>query len=227
MTQGDLDDVITAFATAAARAAELGFDGVELHGAHGYLIDEFLWRVTNARTDRYGETIRGRAQFAADIVAACRRRVGTALPIFFRFSQWKLQEYRARVAETPEELGLLLLPLVEAGVDVFDCSTRVFSAPAFEPSPLTLAEWTRTLTGRPVIAVGGIGHGGDFLNDPFDGECGGDGLNLCAAMVAADRIDLVAVGRGLLADPEWAVKVREGRDHEVRPFTRAALETLF
>ncbi|HZV09194.1 MAG TPA: 12-oxophytodienoate reductase, partial [Novosphingobium sp.] len=106
MSEADIADTIAAFAAAAADARRLGFDTVELHGAHGYLIDEFFWAGTNLRTDRYGgTTIAERARFAAEVVAATRAAVGPDFPIIIRLSQWKQQDYAARLATSPEELG--------------------------------------------------------------------------------------------------------------------------
>jgi 2,4-dienoyl-CoA reductase-like NADH-dependent reductase (Old Yellow Enzyme family) len=226
MTEADVAAAVDAFADAAATAERVGFDGVELHAAHGYLIDQFLWDRTNRRNDRFGGDVLRRTQFAVDIVAACRARVSSQFPILLRFSQWKLQDYAARLANTVPDLRELLAPLVAAGVDAFDCSTRRFWKPEFDGSDLTLAAWTRRLTGLPTIAVGGVGHGGDFLVAPFDDRPTGDSTAIAARFVARQWADLVAVGRAILADPEWVTKVRDGRGHAVRSFTPEALRTL-
>src|SRR5690606_31751349 len=139
------DAVVAAFAQAAADARALGFDAVEVHGAHGYLIDQFFWEGTNRRDDAYGGSIANRTRFAAEIIAAIRARVGADLPIILRFSQWKLQDYHARLVNSPTELEQFLTPLAEAGVDLFHCSTRRFWEPEFAGSDLTLAGWTRKL----------------------------------------------------------------------------------
>jgi 2,4-dienoyl-CoA reductase-like NADH-dependent reductase (Old Yellow Enzyme family) len=89
MAQADIDAVIEAFAKGARDAKTLGFDGVELHGAHGYLIDQFFWEQTNQRTDRYGGDLASRARFAVDIIQEVRKRVGPDYPLVLRWSQWK------------------------------------------------------------------------------------------------------------------------------------------
>ncbi len=90
MSEEDIADTVSAFAQAAADAKRLGFDTLELHGAHGYLIDQFFWPGTNKRTDAYGgATIRERSRFAADIVRAVRAAVGPDFPLILRVSQWK------------------------------------------------------------------------------------------------------------------------------------------
>ena len=89
MTQVEIDQIVQAYAQAAADAKRIGFDGIELHGAHGYLIDQFLWEKTNQRTDKYGGDMVARTRFAVEIIEACRRAVGPDFPIMIRLSQWK------------------------------------------------------------------------------------------------------------------------------------------
>ncbi|MCX5169864.1 NADH:flavin oxidoreductase [Streptomyces antibioticus] len=226
MTQRDLDDVIGAFAEAAAAAERIGFDGVEIHGAHGYLVDQFLWAGTNRRTDAYGGDAVARTKFAAEIVAAVRETVSPEFPVLFRYSQWKQEAYDARLAETPEELEAILTPLAAAGVDAFHASTRRYWVPEFDGSDLNLAGWTKKLTGKPVISVGSVGLDGEFLR-AFVGEGSGTrGLDDLLDRLEADEFDLVAVGRALLQDPEWAAKVLAGRLDELAPYDAAALRTL-
>ncbi|MGX4691370.1 NADH:flavin oxidoreductase [Streptomyces sp. JNUCC 63] len=226
MTRADIDDVIGAFAEAAAAAERIGFDGVELHGAHGYLIDQFLWSGTNRRTDAYGGDAVARTKFAAEIVAAVRESVSPEFPVVFRYSQWKGDVYDARLAETPEELEAILSPLATAGVDVFHASTRRYWLPEFEGSDLNLAGWTKKLTGKQVISVGSVGLNGDFMR-AFQGEGAAlSGLDNLLDRMERDEFDLVAVGRALLQDPEWAAKVLGGRFDELKPYDAASLQTL-
>ncbi|MCC5479909.1 NADH:flavin oxidoreductase [Streptomyces sp. NPDC059680] len=226
MTQADLDDVVAAFAKAAADAERIGFDGVEIHGAHGYLVDQFLWEGTNRRTDAYGGDPVARTQFAAEIVAAVREAVSAEFPIIFRYSQWKQQDYTARLAETPEELEAILTPLAAAGVDVFHASTRRYWLPEFDGSDLNLAGWTKKLTGKQVITVGSVGLDGEFLG-AFQGQ-GSEvkGIDNLLDRLEADEFDMVAVGRALLQDPEWAAKVLADRFDELKPYDAASLKTL-
>jgi 2,4-dienoyl-CoA reductase-like NADH-dependent reductase (Old Yellow Enzyme family) len=226
MTQGDIDAVVAAFAQAAADAERIGFDGVELHCAHGYLLSSFLSPVTNRRTDAYGGDPVARATFAAEIVAAVRERVSPEFPVIFRYSQWKQDAYDARLAETPQELEAILAPLAAAGVDAFHASTRRYWTPEFDGSDLNLAGWTKKLTGKPAITVGSVGLNGEFLK-AFQGEGAelGDLDNLLDRM-ERDEFDLVAVGRALLQDPQWAAKVLAGRFDELAPYDAASLQTL-
>lgn len=229
MTREDIAEVVAAFAQAARDARDVGFDGVEIHGAHGYLIDQFLWEGTNVREDEYGGSLENRTRFAAEIVAAVRAAVGEDFTIVFRFSQWKQQDYDARLANTPEELARLLAPLSEAGVDVFHASTRRFWVPEFEGSQLNLAGWTRKLTGKPVISVGSVGLDDDFIgrdNRGMGGDASPVGLDELLRRMAADEFDLVAVGRALLVDPQWFAKLVARRSDEILPFNKAALMSL-
>ncbi|MEU8715612.1 NADH:flavin oxidoreductase [Streptomyces sp. NPDC048663] len=226
MTSKDLDDVIRAFAEAAAAAERIGFDGVELHGAHGYLLDQFLWAGTNRRTDAYGGDPVARTRFAAEIVAAVRASVSPEFPVIFRYSQWKSDNYDARLAETPEELEAILTPLAAAGVDVFHASTRRYWLPEFEDSDLNLAGWTKKLTGKPTITVGSVGLDGDFIRG-FQGEGSPvRGIDDLLDSLEREEYDMVAVGRALLQDPEWAAKVLAGRTGELASYDAAALKTL-
>lgn len=225
LTEARIAAIISAYGDAAEQAMALGFDGIELHCAHGYLVDQFLWRPTNQRSDIWGQTP---WLFAREIVAECRRRTSPGFPICLRFSQWKQQDYPARLYDTPEQLDAFLAPMVDAGVDIFHCSTRRFWEPEFDGSRMNLAGWTRKLSGKPVITVGSVGLDKDFLVTRVGDNPVADGaqLELLEDMLASGEIDLVAVGRALIADPQWGRKMREGRFDTVTPFTREALARL-
>ncbi|MFJ5228776.1 NADH:flavin oxidoreductase [Kitasatospora sp. NPDC088391] len=226
MTRSDLDAVIGAFAEAAAAAERIGFDGVELHGAHGYLLDQFLWAGTNRRTDGYGGDPVARTRFTAELVAAVRAAVSPDFPVIFRYSQWKSDNYDARLAESPQELEAVLAPLAAAGVDAFHASTRRYWLPEFDGSDLNLAGWTRKLTGLPTITVGSVGLDGDFIR-AFAGEGAPVGsLDNLLDRLERDEFDLVAVGRALLQDPHWAAKVLAGRFTDLLPYEATAARTL-
>lgn len=229
MTRQDIQDVIAAFAQAARDAKAIGMDGVEIHGAHGYLIDQFFWEGSNQRTDEYGGSLANRSRFAIELIRAVREAVGPDYPIIFRFSQWKQQDYSARLVQTPEELGAFLEPLSAAGVDIFHCSTRRFWIPEFEGSDLNLAGWTRKLTGKPTITVGSVGLDGSEFTQFFgktDEVAQPASLDSLIERMNRQEFDLVAVGRALLVDPDWAQKVRDGREQDILPFSREALKTL-
>ncbi len=228
MTHEDIQDVVQAFADSARAAKAVGFDGVEIHGAHGYLLDQFFWEGTNQRDDEYGGSIENRARFGVEIVKAVREAVGEEFAIVLRFSQWKQQDYDAKLAQNPEELERFLMPFVDAGVDIFHASTRRFWLPEFEGSDLNLAGWTKKITGKPTISVGSVGLDGDFLNSPegMGGTANPAALDELTRRMDNNEFDMIAVGRALLQDPNWLVKVKEGREEEIAPFTKKALGSL-
>ncbi len=226
--ESDLLAAIDAYGRAAATARAIGFDGIEIHGAHGYAIDQFFWDRTNRRTDRWGgTTLAERARFGVEVVKACREQAGAGFPIIFRFSQWKQQDYAARLAQSPEELGTLLTALAHAGVDIFHASQRRFREPAFAGSPLNLAGWARRLTGMPAIAVGSVGISRDMLETFATSEAAGrEGVEEAAGRLEAGEFDLLAVGRALIADPLWPEKIRDGKLDSIQPYSSQCLASL-
>ena len=224
MSDSEIADVIAGFGSSAANAKASGFDGIAVHGAHGYLIDSFFWRETNKRTDQWGGDIGARTRFGAEIVRSIRRAVGPVLPIMFRFSQWKLQDYNGRTVSTPAELESMLRILADAGVDIFDASTRRYQEPAFAESPLTLAGWTKKLSGKPCMAVGGVGLQKDLQGTFENGSEACDNLADVRSRIAGGEFDLVAVGRSILGDPDWVIKVE--RREPLRRFNLQAFATL-
>jgi 2,4-dienoyl-CoA reductase-like NADH-dependent reductase (Old Yellow Enzyme family) len=231
MSDADIADTIAAFAKAAGDAKRLGFDTVEIHGAHGYLIDQFFWAGSNLRDDRYGgATIRQRSRFAAEVVAAVRASVGPDFPIILRVSQWKQQDYAARLAETPALMTEWLQPLVEAGANVLHCSQRRFWEPEFPEvdgeDGLNFAGWAKKLTGAATISVGSVGLSGEFMA-AFGGEGSTSvGLDQLIERMERDEFDLIAVGRALISDPAWVEKVRSGDAAGLKGFDAAALAEL-
>jgi 2,4-dienoyl-CoA reductase-like NADH-dependent reductase (Old Yellow Enzyme family) len=231
MSEEDIADTVAAFGRAAADAKRLGFDTVELHGAHGYLIDQFFWAGTNERQDRYGgATIRERSRFAGEVVAAVRAAVGPDYPIILRVSQWKQQDYAARLAETPEAMADWLQPLVDAGVDILHCSQRRYWEPEFPErdgeNGLNFAGWAKKLTGAATISVGSVGLSGEFLA-AFAGEAStGVGIDRLLERMERDEFDLIAVGRALISDPQWAQKVRANDAAGLKGFDATSLAEL-
>lgn len=229
MSKQDIDEVIAAFAESARLSKAAGFDGVEIHGAHGYLVDQFFWEGTNKREDEYGGSFENRSRFAVEIVKAVRAAVGEDFAIVFRFSQWKQQDYEARLVESPEQLKAFLQPLVDAGVDVFHASTRRFWEPEFAGSDLNLAGWTQKLTGVPTITVGSVGLTEDFISGTFASDKPAvekSGIDELVKRIDNHEFELVAVGRALLQDAEWLQKLRAGREQDIEAFSKASLQTL-
>jgi 2,4-dienoyl-CoA reductase-like NADH-dependent reductase (Old Yellow Enzyme family) len=192
------------------------------------LIDQFFWEGTNQRTDKYGGDIVSRTRFAVEVIQEVRRGIGADFPLALRFSQWKLQDYEAKLARTPTELEAFLRPLSDAGVDLFHCSTRRFWEPEFAGSSLNLAGWTKKLTGKPTVTVGSVTLGDDFLKS--------FGTNDTAAIIGIDELlerlekgefDLVAIGRSLIANPSWPMRMQNGGVGELKPFNRSELAQLW
>lgn len=229
-TDSEVADMVTAYANAAGEAARLGFDAIEIHGAHGYLIDEFFWGVMNTRSDKYGGDLTARATFAGEVIAECRKKVGADIPIILRWSQWKQQDFAARLAETPQEMEAFLRVLVDAGVDVLHASQRRWWEPEFPEidgeKGLNLAGWCKKLTGLPSVTVGSVGLSSDFVG-AFTGE-NSKTRPIADVVERLDKgeFDMVAIGRALLQDPLWAQKVKEGRLDELENYDASSLRTL-
>lgn len=220
LTEWEIQEIVASYGRAAKAATKLGFDGVEIHGAHGYLIDQFLWDQSNQRTDRYGGSIENRVRFASEVVKEVKANLAVGLPLILRISQWKTSDYAARIANDPGELAQILKPLVEAGVDMFHVSTRRFDAPAFEGGSKTLAHWVRDIAQKPVIAVGGVGLVAPHV---LKSEGGHDNawsevadVEPAAHAIGEGACDLIAIGRALLADAELVNKLRDGRMSEIK-----------
>ncbi len=229
MTKADIDAVVAAYAQGARDAQQVGFDAVEVHAAHGYLIDQYFWQGTNQRSDEYGGDMAGRGRFAEEIVQAIRQAVGPDFTIILRWSQWKQQAYDARLVQSPEELDAFIQPLSAAGVDIFHCSTRRFWQPEFDGSSLNLAGWVKKLTGKATITVGSVGLSDEFLpesaNDGFK-EASPVNFDELVERMESQEFDLVALGRSVIANPDWPKLVQAGRFDELKPYEKRFLETL-
>ncbi len=204
LAREEIPQLVACHAEAARRAREAGFDFVEIHAAHGYLISEFLAPNANRRTDDYGGSFENRARFLLEIVAAIKARCGAGYPLGVRFNG---EDYVADGFHLEE--ALRLAPLLEkAGADWLHVSAGVYgSMPVtipsmYEPHGLFvhLAEAVKRTVSIPVIAVGRI-------KDPA----------MADRIIAEGRADLVAMGRAHIADPELAAKAMAGRLDEIRP----------
>ncbi|MGE0713850.1 MAG: FAD-dependent oxidoreductase [Alphaproteobacteria bacterium] len=207
LDDAEIEALVAAFAAAAARAAEAGYDAVELHGAHGYLLGQFLSPWTNRRDDRWGGDAARRLAFPMRVTAAVKAAIG-ARPLVWRMSAAEL----VPGGLPPEEAEAAAIALVAAGADAIHVSTGVAERLDANVDPIAAPEgWRlvharrirRALAGRaPVIAVG-------VLRRP----------ELAEAAIAEGAADLVALGRALLADPQWPAKARAGRVAAIRPCT--------
>ena len=226
MTDADVVEVIEGFARSARWAMDAGFDGIAIHGAHGYMVDDFLWAGTNRRSDRWGGDHVGRTTFAVELVKAIPTEIGPGPVLNFRFSQWKQQDVRARLANTPLQLEQILGPIADAGVDIFDASQRYFDRPEFEGSSLNLAGWAKKVTGKAAQTVGGVGLSSGVYDSRKEGDSAAAFANVekVAERLARGEFDLVGVGRALMHDPVWARRIRNGED--LLPFEEASRAVL-
>lgn len=220
-------DAIAAYAQSASAAKALGFNAVEIQGAHGYLIDQFFWHYTNTRSDIFGgASLAERSRFAIEVIKATRKAIGDDFALIFRISQWRFAETKCKLANTPQELEAWLTPLADAGVDIFHCSSRRFFEPEFDGSDLNFAGWAKKLTGKATITVGSVGLDKD-VSTLFSGQKANPApLDELLRRLDNNEFDLVAVGRALLSDPHWVQKIRENRASELETVGMDALGKL-
>ena len=198
-----IQQLVKKFGQAAQRAYQAGFELIEIHGAHGYLINQFLSQFSNIREDEYGWNTAGRTRFAREIVEEVRRRLGHEFPISFKISA---EEYVPNGLTTKESIEILKI-LAAAGIDIVQVSAGNDVTPEWICQPMFMekaclvnsAEQVKKALDIPVMAVGRI-------ND----------LYIADQIITQKKADLVCIGRGLLADPEMPKKAQEGRQDEIR-----------
>jgi 2,4-dienoyl-CoA reductase-like NADH-dependent reductase (Old Yellow Enzyme family)/thioredoxin reductase len=203
LTVDGIHEIVQKFGDAAERAKQAGFELIEIHGAHGYLINQFLSKVSNIREDEYGGDTVGRSRFAIEIVEEIRKRIGPKFPLSFKISAQEFVPDGLTVTESIEILKLL----VKAGVDVVQVSAGNDITPQWICQPMFMekaclaesAARVKKALNIPVMAVGRI-------NDPM----------VANEVLLNEQADLVCMGRGLLADPDLPNKAREGRLDEIR-----------
>ncbi len=202
LSRGEIAELVADFAAAAARVVRCGFDAVELHGAHGYLLGQFMSPASNKRSDEYGGTLRNRARFAIEVVEAVRAAVGPDFPIMYRLNVDDCVEG----GMTPREAAAAARLLEAAGVDLLNCSQGVYASvdcvipPASTPRAAFAdnAAIVKRAVSIPVACVGRI-------NDP----------DVAEGLLASGACDFVAMGRASLADPHFPRKVTEGRIEDI------------
>lgn len=230
-TVAELADIRAGFVRSALVAQNVGACGVEVHAAHGYFLDQFLWHGSNVRDDGYGgPDISHRARFPAEIVADIRAACGPDFLISLRFSQWKEVDFAARVAPSPPELAQMATLFKTAGVDVLHASSRRFWEPEWAGDAKNLAGWTKAGSGLPVITVGSVGLDIDVMTVFMEGTDPrprvGQAIDDLATRMMAGEFDMVAVGRALIGDPDFVRKVEAGDYGAIRTFQRADLGKL-
>ncbi len=198
-----IQEIVKKFGDSAERARQAGFELIEIHGAHGYLINQFLSKISNIREDEYGGDTVGRSRFAIEIVEEVRKRLGPDFPLSFKISAQEFVPGGLTVEESIE----ILKYLVTAGIDVVQVSAGNDLTPEWICQPMFMpkacladsADRVKKALNIPVMAVGRI-------NDPM----------VANEILINGQADLVCIGRGLLADPEMPNKAREGRLDEIR-----------
>ena len=225
MTLEEIKQTINAYASDAKYCEEIGFDGVEIHGAHGYLIDNFFWEGTNIRDDSYGGSIEKRSQFVSEIIQAVRSNISQEFIVGLRFSQWKQHDFEAKLAYSTDDLKKVLLSPVESGLDYLHSSMRRFWESEFEGSEENLAYWTKKISNIPTIGVGSVGLDSDFIDMTAPSKPAS--IDKAIDDISKEKYDLLAVGRALLSDHEWVLKMKEGRLKDVIPYSKEALLKLY
>lgn len=201
MTQDDISAVIEGFVQAARRAREIGFDGVETHGANGYLLDQFLTDYTNQRTDEYGGSTVNRVRLLVEVIAAVRAEVGDGYPVGIRISQGKVNDYHHKWAGGERDAELIFTSLAAAGPDFIHITEYDATLPAFETGR-TLAELATHYARVPVIANGQLGA-------PERAE----------SLIANGHAEVVTLGKSALANPDWPRRVMAGEPIEEFDFS--------
>lgn len=199
----EIEEIIEKFIKAAIRAQNAGYDGVELHGAHGYLIGQFMSPFSNKRTDLYGGDLSGRMRFPLEIIKGIKKAAGEDFPVVFRFSADEFVEGGIHL----EEAKQIARMLQDAGVDALDISSGTYASMPTILEPMSypegwrayLAEEIKKVVHIPVITVG-------VIRSPETAE----------GILAEGKADFVALGRTLIADPEWPLKAMEGRTEDIR-----------
>ena len=207
MTAVEIQNAIDGFVDAALQARDAGFDGVEIHGANGYLLDQFLTDYTNQRTDHWGGTLRHRVRLTEAIVQAVRNAVGPHYPVGVRISQGKVNDFTHKWAEGGAGAACVFAVLADAGADYIHVTEFEAWKPAFPGGQETLVEHARQAAPGCIIIANGS------LHDPAQAEA-----------LLQQGADSIALGRGALANPDWPCAV--SRNAELKAFDPKLLAPL-
>lgn len=205
MSQFDIDHVILGFVETAKGAIAAGFDGVEIHGAHGYLISEFLSTYTNQRTDAYGGSIEKRYRFAHEIIQAVAPVIPADKLLAFRISDWGVVDLDVSLFRTQEEYQRLITLLSQEPLDAISVSTYDFRNQAFG-ADRNMAQLTREVTSLPLMICGRI-------------------YDRTTAEAALQDADIVLSAKSMLLNPDWVEDVRLGKP--LRPYRSAAADIAY
>lgn len=191
-TKEEITDVINGFVNAAKRAQSVGFDGVEIHGANGYLLDAFLTDYTNQRTDEYGGTTENRVRLLVEVSKAVREAVGPDFTVGIRISQGKVNDYTHKWVGKEQDAATIFGQLGQAGLDYIHVTEHKAWQPAFDTSDLPLAAFAKKYGKIPVIANG-------HLENP----------SKASEMITHGEADVITLGKGALANHDWVNKVQD------------------
>lgn len=194
MTAEHIGQVRAAFAKAARFARDAGFDGVEIHGANGYLLDAFLTDYMNTRTDDYGGNVANRVRLATEVCGDVAAAVGGDIAVGIRISQGKVSDNHHRWAGGEDDATAIFTALGDTGIHYIHTTEYRALAPAFGDTGPTLAELAKQYSGLPIIANG-------HLDDPSD----------AASIIDSGAADVVALAKPALANRDWARRVRKGQ----------------
>lgn len=194
ITKDEMKVVAASFASAARRAADAGFDGVEIHGANGYLLDQFLTTFANIRDDEYGGSTENRIRFHCEVLAAVLDAVGSQIPVGIRISQTKVNNFDYQWPGGAEDARIIFGALKAVGPTYIHVSTHKGLEEVWG-SGRNLADWAKEIWGGPTIACGG-------LNNPSRAD----------KLLADGHADFCALGKGALADPAWPDKIQAGQE---------------
>ncbi|WP_421379691.1 NADH:flavin oxidoreductase [Bacillus salacetis] len=206
MTEADIQDVIKGFVAAARNAKEAGFDGIEIHGANGYVLDQFLTTYTNQRDDHYGGSLENHLRLPIEVIKAVREEVGTEFPVGIRLSQAKVNDSDYKWENGESDAEMIFRKITEAGVDYIHIAEPDATSPAFSENGPPLVELVKKYTDTVVIANGSLG-------DPESAE----------TLLRNGRADIVTIGKAALANQDWADKVKEGKKLEEFDFQKTLL----
>ncbi|EGA91263.1 putative NADH-dependent flavin oxidoreductase [Planococcus donghaensis MPA1U2] len=206
MTKEDISQLITSFVSSAKNAKEAGFDGVEIHGANGYILDQFLTDYTNHRTDEYGGSTENRLRLIIEVIEAVRDTVGSDFPVGIRIAQAKVNDADYKWANGIDDAKLIFSRIGQAGVDYIHTSEPNATEAAFPESPSTLVELAKKYGNTVAIANGA-------LENP----------QLVESLLSKGKADLVTIGKGALANQDWPNKILSGQELEVFDFQKTLL----
>ena len=191
MSRFDIDHVITGFVETAKGAVAAGFDGIEIHGAHGYLINQFLSSYSNRRTDSYGGSVENRYRFAHELIEAVKKAIPDDCLLTFRISNWGVADMEVSLFESKEEYQEIIRRLANEPIDAISVSTYGYNEKAFG-SDKNMAQLTREITDLPLMICGGI-------------------YDRTSAEEALQDADIILSGKSLLLNPNWVEDVRTNK----------------